>query len=91
MMKVEKVTQTKEIYYCDICGKKLTKKEYERTSPWACLHYLTKYDKFSEEHDSFSLGLDLCDECNIELSKSILEEWYKFKQKCEEFKKKGDK
>ena len=91
MMKVEKVTQTKEIYYCDICGKKLTKKDTKFFGPWATLHYLTKYDKYQEEHDDFSSRLDLCTECNEKLSKLILEEWYKFKQKCEEFKKKGDK
>ena len=87
MKKIETVTQTREVYYCDKCGKKLNKKELERSGPWVCLHYLTKYDKPSEEHDSFSLGLDLCDECNIELSKLVLEEWYKFTEKFTKYKK----
>lgn len=91
MKKTETITQTREVFYCDKCGKRLSKKEFGHFSPWACLHYLRKYTKFEEEHDSFSINLDLCDECNVEVSELILEEWYKFKQKCEKFKKKGDK
>lgn len=91
MKKTETITQTREVFYCDKCGKRLSKKEFGHFSPWACLHYLRKYTKFEEEHDSFSINLDLCDECNVEVSERVLEEWYKFKQKCEEFKKKGDK
>lgn len=94
MKKTETVTQTREVFYCDKCGKRLSKKELEDVGPWACLHYLRKYTKFEEEHDDFSIDSDLCHECNVEVSGRVLEEWYKFKEKCQSFiskKEEGEK
>ena len=96
MIKKETKTITKEVAYCDICGKRLSKKEENMVGPWACLHYCRLYGyedrkKYEEEHDDFSVALDLCQECNDKMSDIVLEEWYKFTEKfkdIEELKKK---
>lgn len=86
-------TITKEVAYCDICGKNLSKKEVEQCVPWATLHYGRMYNgkNCTEESEEFSIKLDLCNFCNDKLSDIILEEWDKFTEKfknIEELKKK---
>ena len=96
MRKTVTKTINEEITYCDICGKRLSKKEKNMVGPWACLHYCRLYGyedrkRYEEDHDNFSINLDLCQECNDKMSDIVLEEWYKFTQKfknTEELKKK---
>lgn len=85
MQKTITRTIKEDAYYCDVCGKKLTKKEIEQCVSWATLHYGRMYNgkNCTDEFDEFTVKLDLCNICNNKLSDIVLKSWYEFKEKFE--------
>lgn len=76
-------TITSEEYFCDVCGKKLTKKEIKCWPPYAVLHYARFYNgKAEDDHDEYSACLDLCEECNSKVVGIVSHYFDEFTQKA---------
>ena len=77
-------TITTEEFYCDVCGKKLTKQESKCWPPYATLHYNKFYNgKLEEEHADLNITLDLCKECNEEVVDFVYNEYCQFRRKVD--------
>ena len=83
------ITKTKDEYYCDICGKKLDKKDLNATYPYSITYYnyINYTGKLEETHDEFNIPLDFCRECNLKASKLIQREWIEFAKKFQNIEK----
>lgn len=76
-------TITTEEFFCDVCGKKLSKKEEKCWPPYAVLHYSGFYnDKVEDDHEEYNACLDLCEECNSKVVNTVLHYFDEFAQKA---------
>ena len=79
-------TIASEEYFCDVCGKKLTKKEEKCWSPYAILNYARwLYNgKSEDDHADCNSDLDLCEECNEKVVDVVLNYFdeYAFMEYC---------
>ena len=76
-------TITTEEFFCDICGKKLSKKEEKCWPPYATLNYSGFYSgKVEDDHEEYNACLDLCEECNSKVVNVVLHYFDEFTQKA---------